>query len=148
MSNKPAKQPETDPNGLAQHAPGAKLDAGKNRLSMVLFAFSRAIEAVGRCGTFGAAKYTDGGWQFVPNGEQRYTDALLRHLMREGQGETHDPDSELPHATHAAWNSLARLELILRRMEQEQKEQAQAETLKQLDRIVTRDWRRRSWNAL
>jgi hypothetical protein len=30
-----------------------------------------------------------------------------------------DPDSQLLHASHAAWNALARLELMLREKEQE-----------------------------
>ena len=98
---------------------GVKFDAGKNRLGLVLLGFSRALEEVGKVGTFGANKYTDDGWVTVPDGEKRYTDAMLRHLMREGVGEPVDPESGLAHAAHVAWNALARLDLMLRADEDE-----------------------------
>ena len=104
---------EKDPSGLAAGSPGAKLDAGKNRLGLVLFGFAHALQEVGKIGTYGAKKYSDYGWMSVPNGEERYTDALLRHLLKEATGELLDPDTGLHHAAHAAWNALARLELII-----------------------------------
>jgi hypothetical protein len=105
---------ESDPTGRSQNTPGAKLDAGKNRLGLVLFGFSRALQEVGKVGTFGASKYSDDGWMDVPDGERRYGDALLRHLMREAEGETLDPETGIAHAAHAAWNALARLDLMIR----------------------------------
>jgi len=101
-----------DPNGLNQHEPGAKLDAGKPDASLLLM-FGQALTAVSQVGTFGAVKYTRGGWQDVPDGQQRYTAALLRHVFEEHYGPI-DPDSGLLHSAHAAWNALARLELELR----------------------------------
>lgn len=101
--------------GKEQHESGAKLDFGKVRASLVLLGFARALEEVSKVGTFGANKYTDNGWIEVPNGIPRYTDALLRHLLLEAQGEKFDNESELMHAAHAAWNSLARLDLMLRK---------------------------------
>lgn len=106
---------ELDPTGRAAHEPGAKLDSGKPRCALVLGGFSHALEHVARVGTFGATKYTDNGWKTVPNGEERYTDALCRHLLQEAQGLECDADSNLLHAAHVAWNALARLELMLRR---------------------------------
>jgi hypothetical protein len=108
---------ETDPHGKEAHQAGAKLDHGKNRLGLVLGGFPRALQAVGEVGTMGASKYTDSGWKQVVNGEQRYTDALLRHLMKEFTGEINDKESQLKHAAHLAWNALARLELILKEEE-------------------------------
>ncbi|MCJ8337595.1 MAG: DUF5664 domain-containing protein [Pseudomonadales bacterium] len=105
---------EQTPDGIDQHEKGAKLDAGKPRLGLVLGDFGNALLAVGEVGTFGADKYTDHGWLEVVNGEARYTDALYRHMMKEGGGETVDKDSDLLHAAHTAWNALARLELKLR----------------------------------
>lgn len=105
---------EVDPHGKRPDAAGAKLDAGKNRLGLVLFGFSRALQEVGKVGTYGAAKYTDEGWTEVPDGARRYTDAMLRHLMREAEGEVLDPETGIRHAAHAAWNALARLDLELR----------------------------------
>ena len=103
---------ETDPNGVDQHAPGAKLDAGKVRAGL-LGMFSRALMAVAEIGTHGAAKYSRGGWQFVEDGITRYDDAKWRHLLK-GYMEEDDPDSDLKHLAHEAWNALAKLELILR----------------------------------
>lgn len=108
---------ERDPHGTAANTPGAKLDAGKNRLGLVVGGFSRALKAVGEVGTFGAGKYTANGWMSVPNGVERYTDAMYRHLLDEAAGETTDPQTGIAHAAHAAWNALARLDLMLREQE-------------------------------
>ena len=105
---------EIDPHGKDAHESGSKLDAGKNRLGLVLHGFARALTAVGAVGTYGANKYTDNGWTEVPNGVARYTDAMYRHLLKEAQGELRDPDTTLLHAAHTAWNALARLDLMLR----------------------------------
>jgi len=102
-----------DPNGIDQHAPGAKLDAGKVRPSLILGPMARALLAVAEVGTYGANKYTDGGWQSVPDAQKRYTDARDRHQLYEAI-EPNDVESGLKHAAHAAWNALARLELMLR----------------------------------
>jgi len=103
---------EKDPNGLNQHQSGAKLDEGKV-LAAILGDFSFALFEVAKVGTFGAKKYTRGGWQYVPDGIERYTDALWRHLLVE-RHTTVDNDSGMLHAAQLAWNALARLELILR----------------------------------
>lgn len=39
---------------------------------------------------------------------------MYRHLLAEAQGEAMDSDTGLRHAAHAAWNALARLDLMLR----------------------------------
>lgn len=108
---------EFDPNGLSPQSPGAKLDAGKNRLGLVLGDFSQALWEVGLVGTFGAAKYSDGGWLAVENGSQRYLDALYRHLLLM-QTESHDVQSGLRHLSHLAWNALAILEIEIRNSDQ------------------------------
>lgn len=105
---------EADPNGYAANKPGAKLDAGKNRVGLMVSGFSKALAAVAEVTTFGANKYTPNGWKEVPNGIDRYTDALYRHLLQEAGGESVDQDSKLLHAAHTAWNALARLELMLK----------------------------------
>jgi len=104
---------ERDPSGLALSAPGAKADDGKT-LAGVLLDFGHALEGVAKVGTMGTAKYSRGGWQQVPNGQQRYLDAAMRHLLKHGQGETHDPESGLAHIAHATWNLLAIAELDAR----------------------------------
>jgi hypothetical protein len=102
---------EVDPNGIDQHKPGAKLDKGKPRVGLVLSGVSSALLAVSEVGTYGAQKYSDNGWIHVPQGAERYQDALLRHILA---NEHCDPESGLLHAAHAAWNALAVLELLLR----------------------------------
>jgi len=104
---------ESDPNGIQQHEPGAKLDAGKNRLGLVFSGFALALQAVGAVGTYGANKYTDEGWKAVPDANKRYTDAMLRHIFKEFSGEHLDQETGFLHAAHAAWNALARLEKII-----------------------------------
>lgn len=105
---------EQDPQGLEQHEIGVKLDAGKPRVSLVIGGFARALGEISVVATYGAKKNTDYGWAHLPNGVERYTDAMLRHYLAEGRGEVTDPDSGLLHAAQTAWNALARLELILR----------------------------------
>jgi hypothetical protein len=107
---------ERDPNGLAPSAPGAKLDDGKLRADLTLDGFSRALLAVAEVSTFGARKYSPGGWQRVPEGEQRYRAAGDRHRLARGF-EPRDRDSHLLHLAHEAWNRLAELELHLRAQE-------------------------------
>ncbi len=109
---------EFDPNGKDAHSPGAKLDAGKVRPALVLGGFARALLKVSEVGTKGAAKYTDNGWMEVPDGENRYNEAKVRHWLKEQAGQELDPETGFEHAAHEAWNALARLELILRRKEQ------------------------------
>ena len=105
------------PEAIDQHAPGAKLDQGKVRPSLVLQGMPRAILKVSEVATFGANKYSDGGWLHVANGQQRYTDAQLRHFLKQACGEEKDSESEVDHLAHEAWNALARLELKLREQE-------------------------------
>ena len=101
---------QCDPAGLNQHAAGAKLDAGKSRAWLCLGGFAKAIGKVSEVTTFGAKKYTPGGWKSVPNAQERYLDAALRHLLATAS-EKADEESKLPHLAHAAWNLLAVLEL-------------------------------------
>lgn len=109
---------ESDPHGLDPHTPGAKMDAGKPPLRLILQAMPRALLAVAKVGGYGAQKYTESGWLHVDRGIERYTDAMLRHVVSEGIGHI-DPESGFPHAAHAAWGALARLELMLRAQEHE-----------------------------
>lgn len=105
---------EKDPSGLAANVPGAKLDAGKVMAAQILSQFPRALLGIAEVGTFGARKYTMGGWQHVQDGFTRYEDAQFRHFLKRNAGEKIDPDSKLDHLKHEAWNVLAKLELYLR----------------------------------
>jgi hypothetical protein len=108
---------ETDPYGKDLNSPGAKADAGKVRPALVLGGFARALLEVGKIGTYGAKKYTEYGWLTVPDGVNRYDEAMLRHWLAEKAGQSCDPDTDLLHAAHLAWNALARLDLLLRQVE-------------------------------
>lgn len=109
---------ESDPNGRNPHEPGAKLDNGKAPVFRgAVGYFPRALREVSKVSSFGASKYTWMGWLNVPDGINRYSDAMVRHLLSESEGEDCDADSGLAHAAHCAWNSLARLELMLKEKE-------------------------------
>lgn len=96
---------------------GAKYDSGKPRCSLVIGGFPNALMSISRVATFGAEKYSDNGWRYVDNGEARYLDAAMRHLLSHLSGENIDDESGEMHIAHFAWNVLAHLELILTRKE-------------------------------
>lgn len=120
---------ETDPTGKTLNEAGAKADAGKPDCGL-LGMFGRALTDVARLATAGADKYSRGGWISVPDGFNRYTGAMGRHYFKEDR-QLYDDDPELLkyldkpilHATQVAWNSLARLELLLIKLEKEENEQ-------------------------
>jgi len=89
------KQKEDTKNGM-------KYDIGKPRYSLIPPAM---IDAVARVLTYGAEKYEANNWQKLDNAEERYTDALLRHLYRHLDGEILDPESGLPHIDMVATNA-------------------------------------------
>ncbi len=109
---------EKDPTGRDPKQGGAKLDAGKNPIFQgVLSYFPRALEAVSIVSFEGAKKYSWKGWESVPDGVNRYSDALGRHLLEEGKGNLYDNaagGTNLLHAAQICWNALARLELMLK----------------------------------
>lgn len=121
------EQMERDPLGRSAKDPGAKLDAGKSPIWQgVLDYFPRAVAAVADLSAYGANKYSWKGWESVPNGENRYGNAAARHIVKEAIEGLWDKDIEndpnfpacVLHATQQVWNAMARLELMLRRMEQ------------------------------
>src|ERR1700693_3711287 len=109
---------EKDPNGLDSHTKGAKLDAGKPSVWRgLLDYFPRACLAVSEVSTLGAQKYAWKGWEVVPDGINRYGDALGRHILAEsidGMFDNGPKGIGVLHAAQVAWNAMARLELILR----------------------------------
>lgn len=109
-----ARSSEYDTQGAVAGA--RKDDRGKAPIYRgVLSYFPNAVAEVATVSDFGATKYAWNGWLHVPNGIDRYSDALVRHLAQEGAGEIYDPESGLRHASHVAWGALARLELMLRK---------------------------------
>lgn len=94
---------------------GMKYDDGKPRMDLLLSGCPNALEQVAQILTFGAQKYAAHSWQTVPQGEERYLAALLRHLTAHSKGEKNDPESGMSHLAHAACNTLFILELEARK---------------------------------
>lgn len=111
---------EKDPNGRNPKEPGAKLDMGKSPVYRgLLDYFPRACKAVANVSAAGAAKYAWKGWETVPDGINRYRDALGRHIVDESIDGPYDADG-FRHLAQQAWNALAALELTLREEEPKQ----------------------------
>ena len=92
---------------------GRKFDADKPRVAEMVIDFGPAMMEIARVWEFGAGKYDVSNWKFVENGKDRYTNALLRHLIAEGENQ-YDDESRMLHAAHVAWNALARLWFIIK----------------------------------
>ena len=118
MRSQLARYEEMDPYGKSLKEAGAKADAGKAPIVRgLLDYFPRACRAVALVSQRGAEKYSWKGWEDVPDGINRYYDALGRHIIYESLEGPIDRDTGLLHAAQIAWNALARLELILRAKE-------------------------------
>lgn len=96
---------------------GVKFDDGKSPVVEGVFNyFPNALKAVAQVSEYGTNKYNvffyERSWIKVPNGYSRYTNALGRHLLDEAINPV-DEESKLLHAQMAAWNALARLEILM-----------------------------------
>lgn len=116
----PAAPPPEPSITIVVHEPvpggAVKFDGGKAPVYQgFLNRFPRAILGVAMVSEYGFRKYgTFDGWEKVPNGLNRYTDAKGRHgLLQSIEGPYDIADSGLPHALQDLWNSLARAELLL-----------------------------------
>ncbi|WYW03940.1 endolysin [Pseudomonas phage vB_PpuP-Villemi] len=85
---------------------GLKFDGGKGRWSLMMQGCAAALAGVVEVLGFGAKKYAAHSWKQVENGEERYRDALYRHLHAIERGEEVDPESGLPHWDHLCCNAL------------------------------------------
>jgi hypothetical protein len=102
---------------------GKKYDGGKSPIVQgCLMYFPRALLEIANISKYGAEKYEvaydDQNWARVEGGLGRYSDAEVRHLLGEFIDGPHDPESQLRHAAHRAWNALAYLERMLRDAEE------------------------------
>ncbi len=77
---------------------GKKDDTGKPEYYLLP---SQAMDLFVRVLTHGKYKYGAHNWRLVPDGEDRYFSAAMRHMMKYLGGEWLDPDSRLPHLAHA-----------------------------------------------
>jgi Domain of unknown function (DUF5664) len=121
----PLPSQESDPQGLSAKVPGAKLDAGKvDIMRGAWFYFPRALRQIARVSEAGARKYSWKGWEKVPDGITRYTAAMGRHIFEDPFATDNGPGGlgeEYLHAAQVCWNSCARLELIMRELEENEK---------------------------
>ena len=93
---------------------GVKYDNDKLKYSLIP---SYALEAVAQNLTDGLKKYPErDNWMKVDNAQERYLDALYRHLELHRKGEIYDTDSINPENTHIAAvvaNAMFLLEFML-----------------------------------
>jgi hypothetical protein len=82
----------------AKEGKGAKFDKGKSRWDLLPI---EEVEEIVQVLTDGAKKYAPGNWMHVPDKENRYYAALMRHLTAWRKGELKDPDSGRSHLSHA-----------------------------------------------
>lgn len=88
----------TEDNALCGEAP--KFDQGKLPMDLIP---PEAMTALAGVLQFGAAKYGRRAWERgITRG--RIVAALLRHCVAWMSGQTHDPDSGLPHSHHMLCN--------------------------------------------
>ena len=104
----------SNPHVTHEQIAGTKYDDGKLQYSLVP---PYALAEVARNLTAGLQKYKQrNNWQLVPDAEQRYMDALYRHLEAHRRGEVFDTDSsapDMPHLAAVAVNALFLLEFML-----------------------------------
>lgn len=91
---------------------GIKYDKGKPRVAEFLLDFEDVILEVTKVWEFGAQKYGKSNWKQLDDGRTRYTNALIRHLLKEPNN-MKDDETGLYHAVHLAFNALARVHFIL-----------------------------------
>jgi Domain of unknown function (DUF5664) len=116
---------EKDPTGKGAHDMGAKLDVGKAPIFRgVLDYFPRALKAVSEVSLAGSKKYAWKSCLEVPNGFERYSDAMGRHVLAEATDGLYDDGpggTGCLHAAQVAWNALIRLELLMIKLEKQVK---------------------------
>ena len=93
---------------------GTKYDQDKLQYSLIP---PYALEQIAKNLTVGLKKYKErNNWKKVEGAEQRYLDALYRHLEAHRRGELYDTDSSVPDMLHmaaVAVNAMFLLEFML-----------------------------------
>lgn len=91
-------------------AQGVKYDHDKPRWGLLPY---DQLDDVVKILTFGAEKYADDNWKIVENAEERYFDAMLRHISEYRKAKEtnndnlkYDSESELNHLAHVICNAL------------------------------------------
>lgn len=84
--------------GYTPPEPGVKYDDKKITWSLLPW---EPLKEVVKVLMFGAKKYSVDNWKKVPDAEDRYWDATMRHILAIKAGEILDPESKMPHFAHA-----------------------------------------------
>ena len=77
---------------------GRKFDGGKLQYGLLP---PNALQATVEILTFGAQKYAPNNWMFVEDSDNRYFDALQRHVWAWKMGQENDVESGKNHLAHA-----------------------------------------------
>ena len=107
---------EISPSTTPKFNAGIKYDSNKLRMGEMIKDFKVPLESLCEVWTFGANKYEKSNWKLLDNGIDRYTNALVRHLVAE-EDCMYDDESKLLHASHIAFNALARLYFIIKEIQ-------------------------------
>lgn len=77
---------------------GRKDDTGKHRFSLIPLSALQEVIAVLE---YGAQKYGADNWKKVPDFDDRYFNAAMRHLIEHRRGTLIDPETDRAHLAHA-----------------------------------------------
>jgi hypothetical protein len=80
-----------------------KFDSQKVRWDLIPL---EVIEVAAKILTIGLDKYPEENWKTVPEPDDRYTAALLRHLTLHRSGQLLDEESGEPHLFHVLTNAI------------------------------------------
>ena len=78
---------------------GVKGDGGKYQPRLLMLSMPNTLEGVSRVLTYGANKYSPDNWRKVE--DERYWDALYRHLLSYHKGQKVDEETGESHLYHA-----------------------------------------------
>lgn len=92
---------------MNKESQGRKYDEGKAMLHLLP---PKSILEVGKVLTYGAEKYDAENWRKVPDLQDRYASAALRHIFAHIDGELDDEETGLSHLAHAMCCLLFKLE--------------------------------------
>tara|TARA_B110000285_G_scaffold225518_1_gene283888 strand:- start:619 stop:1005 length:387 start_codon:yes stop_codon:yes gene_type:complete len=96
---------------------GKKFDSEKPKMHLLP---PKALFEVAKVLTFGAEKYAEENWRVVPDAQNRYASASLRHMFSHIDGEELDQETDLSHLAHAICCLLFKLELELENESEEE----------------------------
>lgn len=105
---------EPDCAAEPQEDVGLKFSNNKPWAGTVLRVFPYSLLALGQQIKKGAEKYPDiNNWKKVPDAQNQYLNALMRHLIKHCSGEDVDAENGQLHLIAVVWNAMALYELYI-----------------------------------